>query len=182
MAATIRESEKGIEITTPFDRDFVDDLKTAIPCQDRSWDRQKKAWVVAASAIDEALKVTGRYFEIIDLRGASADEADDALIEAELSKIEADQGFIRDNEARVEKMIKALDAAIARYSFRSKSAVKGAMAKDRALLAHSLSSAEQSPESLVELQVRGLTAARRLIESGPQKHWDATAVTVYRRE
>lgn len=160
--AIISKKENEIALQTPYDRDFVDKLKSEITS--RRWDRDNKIWLVSEAEADKAIEIAARYFEIVEGRGKNADEMEEAQIEAEIAQIEANQVWIIENEAHIEEAIDALDAQIGHYSFNSKSAIKGRMCRDRALLSHSLSNARIPVEQLAELQVRGLAAARRLLE------------------
>jgi hypothetical protein len=162
--AIISQRNEMIALQTPYDRDFVDALKNGI--SDRRWDRDNKLWLVAESEADKALEIAARYFEVVDGRGKSADEVEEAQIEAEIAQIKANQAAILEREDYIEEVIGKLDAAIDHYSFRSKSSIKGAMVRDRALLEHSLNNARLSVERLTELHVKGMAAALRLIEGG----------------
>lgn len=164
--ATIVKQNEMIALRTPYDRDFVDALKSEIHYTDRKWDRDDKVWLVSESEADKAIEIMARYFEVVDGRGKSADEVEEAQIEAEIAQIKANQAAILEQQEYIEATIGKLDVAIDRYSFRSKSYVKGAMARDRALLEHSLSNARLPVERLTELHVRGMAAALRLIKGG----------------
>lgn len=162
--AIITEQSDKVALQTPYNQDFVSDLKSEIA--DRQWDRNNKVWLVANDEADKAIEITKRYFEVIDGCGKSDEDMEDAQIEAEIVQIKANQAAILEQEDYIEEIVGKLDTAIARYSFRSKSHIKGAMARDRALLEHSLSNARLPVEQLTELHVRGMAAALRLIEGG----------------
>ena len=154
-----------VALQTPYHPQFVADLKAEIAYKDRQWDRDAKVWLVADAEASKAIKIARRYFDIQDCRGKGEAEAEEAALEAEVTKIEADQQYILNSEAKINEWLGALDGAIGRYSFSSKSSVKGRMCRDRALLAHSLRNARVPVEQLVELQVRGLAAAVRLLKT-----------------
>lgn len=164
--AIITQQNDRVAFQTPYNPEFLTDLKNAIPHTDREWDRANKVWLVTEVEAEKAIEVTRRHFEVVDGRGKSADEVEEVQIEAEIAQIQANQAALLEKEEYVEKVIDALDTAIGRYSYRSKSAIKGALARDRALLAHSLDNARLPIERLTELHVRGLGAALRLIEGG----------------
>lgn len=163
MNAVIKDAPDGIDLATPYDRDFVNDLKAEIHYSERQWNRENKCWWVAEAVIEEAIEITGRHFEIIDARGKGEDEVEESQIEAEIAEIAENQKRILENKGRIEAEILDLSTKIARYSFRSKSSVKAGLARDRALLQHSLDNAAMPTEELAELQVRGLAAARRYL-------------------
>lgn len=164
--AIITKQGEKIALQSPYDGDFVAELKDAVPYTDRRWDRDNKVWLVAEAEADKAIEITAKYFEVVDGRGKSADEMEEAQLEAEIAQIKDNQVAILEHKDYIEEIIGKLDVAISRYSFRSKSSVKGAMARDRALLQHSLNNAELPLERLTELHVRGMVAALRLIKGG----------------
>lgn len=175
MATAIitQANENQIGIESPYDPDWLEDFKKAIHYTNRKWNRDQRIWLVDNEAAETAIAFTEAHFEIQDRRSKSADEisdmedaADAANLEAEIGQIKANQAYILQRAEIVARIIKELDSAIGRYSYGSKSYIKGAFAKDRALLAHSLSNAKLPIEQLTELHVRGLAAAVRLLEKG----------------
>lgn len=175
MATAIitQANETQIAIDTPYDANWLDDFKKAIHYTNRKWGGKGIGWLVDNEAAETAIAFTAAHFEIQDRRGKSTDEvadmedaADEAKLEAEIEQIKANQAYILDHTETIERIIGELDTAIGRYSYGSKSYIKGAFAKDRALLAHSLSNAGLSIEQLTELHVKGLAAAVRLLEKG----------------
>lgn len=163
--AIITQEDDKVSLQTPYNPQFVTALKAGVDYQARTWDRAAKVWLVTEPEADKAIKIARRFFSIQDCRGKSGAEAEEAALEAEIAKIEADQRYILDSKDRIDKILVALDTAIGRYSFSSKSSIKGRMCRDRALLRHSLDNARAPVEKLVELQVRGLAAAVRLLET-----------------
>ena len=161
QAIVTRQGEK-IALQTPYDHDFVDKLKSEI--SNRQWDRDNRVWLVAEDEADKALEIVARYFEVVDGRDKGEDEIEEAQLEAEIAQIKANQAWILEHEDHIIKAMNALDAQIKGYSFRSKSSIKGRMCRDAALLGHSLNNAKMPIEQLTELHVRGLAAARRLLE------------------
>jgi len=164
--AIISKQSEMIALQTPYDRGFVAELKNEIHYSERKWDRANRVWLVTPAQADKALEVAARYFEVVDGRDKSTNEMEEAQIEAEIAQIKASQAAILEKRDYIEEIIGKLDVAINRYSFNSKSAIKGGMARDRALLQHSLDNAELPLERLTELHVRGMAAALRLIEGG----------------
>lgn len=163
--AIIASKNNQVSLQTPYDPQFLTALKSEIDYQARKWDREEKVWLVDETEAEKAIEITKRFFSVQDLRGKSESEAEEAALDAEIAKIEADQQYILDSKERIDEILAALDTAIGRYSFSSKSSIKGRMCRDRALLRHSLDNAKTPVEKLVELQVRGLAAAVRLLET-----------------
>jgi len=170
MIATIEQKGGWVSIQTPYNSDFVDALKSAIAYTDRKWDRPTKCWLIAEAEAPSALTVATRFFEVQDHRGKDArqiaameDETENKALIAEIEQIKADQAYILENEERIEQVIKDLSVQISRYSFSSKSSIKGNLARTKALLQHSLDNARISVERLTELQVKGLASAVRYL-------------------
>lgn len=160
--AIITEQNDKIALQTPYNRDFVGELKSKIA--DRQWDRDNKMWLVVNDEADKAIEIAARYFEVIDGRGKGSEAVEEAQIEAEIGQIKANQVWIIEHDDYIRDVIGALNIAISQYSFRSKSSIKGRMCRDAALLSHSLNNARMPVEQLTELHVRGLAAARRLLK------------------
>jgi len=162
MSARIEKTNMGIVLKTPFNREFVDDLKAQIPSSERRWDSYHKAWGVSAAYAEKAIELFECYF---------GDE--DARINEEIEQIKKNQAVIIAQEDKINEAIIALDDSISHYSFQSSSSIKGRMCRDRALLAHSIDNASIPVEKLTELQVCGLAAAVRLIRD--KSIWQMTS-------
>jgi len=163
--AIITSAGKQIGFKAPFNPQFLTEFKSAVDWRARKWDKADKVWLVDENEADQAIEVAARFFTIQDMRGKTAEESEDAALEVEVAQIEADQKYILSKEVHIEKAISALSDAISGYSFRSKSTIKGRMARDRALLSHAIDNAKTPIESLTELQVRGMAAAVKLLEN-----------------
>lgn len=164
--ATIRQEGQQVAFDTPFDRDFLARFKNVIPWQERKWDGSAKVWLISESQVEAAIELARKYFDVVDARGMTEMQAEDAQIEAELAQIIDSQEYIKERRDQIVNIISHLSEIIGGFSFSSKSRIKSAFAQDRALLEHSLDNAEIPVERLTELQVRGLAAARRLLERG----------------
>ena len=163
--AIITSAGKQIGFKAPFNPQFLTEFKSAVDWRARKWDKADKVWLVDENEADQAIEVAARFFTIQDMRGKTAEEAEDAALEAEIAQIEANRQYILDNAEHIKEVIAALEDAVSRYSFQSKSGVKGRMARDKALLWHTLRNAKMPLEQLTELEVRGLGAAVRLLET-----------------
>lgn len=162
---TITQYGKGewIAIVTQFNREFVDDLKDAVSPEWRQWGGKQDGWIIAPAGIASAIQVARKHFpDILDTREMSGQDVDDAQLEAEIAEIKANQAYLLGSEDWIWEAIAALDSAMSDYSPRSHSRVKSRMARDAALLRHSLENARLPLEALTELHVRGLAAACRL--------------------
>lgn len=152
MRNEIQKNKTGITLKTEYNQGFVAELKESIPPSERKWDSYHKVWGVSAEYADKATEIYNRYFGDTD-----------AQIEKEIEQIKANQAAILEMEEHINEAIAALDDAISRYSFQSKSSIKGRMCRDMALLRHALNNARVPVDELVELQVRGMAAAIRLL-------------------
>jgi phage/plasmid primase-like uncharacterized protein len=65
--ATIRTSPGGIDLSTPYDADFVDAPKATVPFRARKWDGNRKVWTVSHAHIAEAVQLLRQYFHVVDL-------------------------------------------------------------------------------------------------------------------
>jgi len=169
--AIISQQNEWVALQTPYDRDFVDALKSAVAYTDRKWNATEKVWLVTEIEASKAIEIASRFFDVQDQRGKNTQQvakmeaaAEEKALEAEIEQIKANQTYILESEERIEGIIEDLSGRISRYSFRSKSNVRYGLAQDRALLQHSLDNARIPVERLTELQVRGLVAAVRYLK------------------
>lgn len=61
----IKTNNNTIEIYTPFNRDFTDELKNAIG--GRKWDSSKKCWTAPLSSVDEVRELMVKHFGESDI-------------------------------------------------------------------------------------------------------------------
>lgn len=181
-AEIISMADGKISISVPYNVEFISALKAEIPLNSRWWDGIKKIWVIEAEEAEAAVAVATRFYSILDRRIMSAAAVDNAKIEAEMAKIQDDQAFFQRNEADIDLIIDAIDEKIGSYSYASSSSVKASLAQDRAIFAHCLRNARQPVEELVEIQVRGMAAARRRLTQGTFPHgWPPETWDVWKR-
>lgn len=181
QAEIIPAANDKIQIKSPYNADFVAALKDEIPANSRSWNGMQKVWEIEAAEAEAAVEIASRFYQILDRRTMNSAAIDDAKIDAELANIQTNQEFIRTHTAAVEQIIDALEQAVKGYSYTSKSSVKYSIATDAALLRHSLSNATQPAAELVEIQVRGLAAARRLLSSQKSpRNWPNGAIEAWK--
>lgn len=157
--ATITTVGKEIKIESPYDGDAVRAIKAI---EGRRWDASSKSWFVPIEAKAEAIEVIGKFFKVVDPATANVKMA---KIDALMAEVSENQKAILDNQERIEGLIEDLSGQIRRYSPRSVSSVKAGKAQDRALLQHALDNAKLDPASMTELQIKGLAAAVRYLES-----------------
>ena len=55
-----------VAFNTPYNRDFVNDLKNNIASGMRKWNPSKKQWEVAPEAADTARDIASQYFHVAD--------------------------------------------------------------------------------------------------------------------
>jgi len=164
-----------IIISSPYNAEFVAELKAAVPYGDRRWDPNAKLWTVGIEYGDAVAALMQKHFGLfVDARQQSDDEQaeieeqiEDAALEAEIEQIKANQAWIIQNEDDIRELIGKLSQRISRYSYTSKSSEKAAFASDRALLEHALDNARLPLEQLAEVQVRGMAAVVRRMQYRP---------------
>ena len=59
----IEEFPGGVNIFTPYSKDFVEDLKTEIPFQYRHWEPERKCWRVEDPYVDDAVEIETDVFD-----------------------------------------------------------------------------------------------------------------------
>lgn len=59
----IKESEYGILLSAPPDKNFIDRLKNEIPVEEREWRNDIKAWWISDSFAFEAEAIAKEIFE-----------------------------------------------------------------------------------------------------------------------
>lgn len=160
--AIIKESSNRIALATPWNADFVSDLKAATVS--RKWDGGAKTWTVEAAEADVAIAIAGKYFDVVDARQMSAGQVEDAKLAAELAVVRDDQKYILSRREWIEGAIEALNENVRTYSSMSTSRVKARKSHDATLFYHALRYAQMPVEDLTEMQIRSLSSARRLAE------------------
>jgi len=53
----------GVRLLTPFDQDFITELKDRIPYRSRAFDADTKSWIVKMPYVDDALELAAETFE-----------------------------------------------------------------------------------------------------------------------
>lgn len=85
----IKINNNTIEIYTPFNRDFTDELKNTIG--GRKWDSNKKCWIAPLSSVDEVRGLMVKHFGESDI--SSAEKVDvkicvnDSLVSGTMSVV-----------------------------------------------------------------------------------------------
>lgn len=51
-------------LETPYDEDFVEQLKEAVPSHGRSWDPKDRVWLISSEYWDTAAEVVEEYFDL----------------------------------------------------------------------------------------------------------------------
>lgn len=95
--ASVKITPQGLAVHTPYNPAFVAELKASIPTAGRAWDKDSKAWIVAANYATALQQVIARYYpgvsvpqtqamtprtetRLLEIRyvGAAKDRGDDA--------------------------------------------------------------------------------------------------------
>jgi hypothetical protein len=66
-AGILKSTRQGwVRVVTPFDRDFVDDLKVMIPRDHRQWVPEDKHWLVNELFIKELVDIVRMHFDDVE--------------------------------------------------------------------------------------------------------------------
>jgi hypothetical protein len=55
-----------VELDCPYDAEFVDELKGALPGHARRWDGDRRVWVISSEWWDAAADVISGYFDLLE--------------------------------------------------------------------------------------------------------------------
>lgn len=69
------DGRTGALLTTPFQQDFIDELKSTLPRGDRRWAGELRAWWVAPEHTSYAIDLMLRFWSAVDVIG-DPDEGD----------------------------------------------------------------------------------------------------------
>jgi hypothetical protein len=159
--AIMRNVGGKIHVATPYNADFVSDLKSNIAPSMRTWDSRQKVWVVDPSARGTVDDLTKQYFHALDGDKMTAAHIKQVKTYVRTTRIKNNQRIIGQRQADIEKRIADLSDQIGRYSYSSRSARKHDLIRKRALFEHVLRDAKAKPEEMEDIQIRGLAAAIR---------------------
>lgn len=115
----------------------------------RTIDRQK-VWHLPSS-IEEVRRQIQPYQMVTE----------DELLDAEVADVQRVQARLLEMRPAIEEKMSTLDDEIGRYSYRSKSRIKGSMMQNNGCLYHALEYASMPVEKLTEPQIKTLYAALR---------------------
>lgn len=73
--ATIWRDGAWLYIRSPFNKNFVSDIKWQIHPSYRGWDKEKKLWTIDPSQIDVLVDIAERYYDVHVLPDMREDEA-----------------------------------------------------------------------------------------------------------
>ena len=58
-----QSAEYGMYLECPYNRDFLDEMKRAVPSDERKWDNKRKQWWISDAYLDEVDNLLFTYFE-----------------------------------------------------------------------------------------------------------------------
>jgi hypothetical protein len=149
----------GRTFETPYNAGFVDDLKNNIPYNMRQWNPEKKRWVVAPEMADTAADIASQYFHVADGRNMTAAQVKQVKRAVRTTRIKNAQKVLRQNVGKIESEIADLDEVISGYSYSSRSRRKADAIRRRALFQYTLRDLNAKPESMEDIQMRGMAKA-----------------------
>jgi hypothetical protein len=149
----------GTTFETPYNRDFVDDLKNNIAYSMRQWNPSKKRWVVAPEAADVARDIASQYFHVADGTKLNASQIKQVKQAVRTTRIKSTQKKLRQNVDRIESKIADLDEVISGYSYSSRSRRKADAIRRRAMFQYTLRDLSMKHEDMEDIQMRGMAKA-----------------------
>lgn len=160
----ISQSGDRLHLSTPYNPGFVNDLKSKISGPNRTWDNNRKIWIVNASKREDAEDIMSKHFNTIDQDKVGAKGVKRAKQRVQMAQIKTNQSLIKDNRGVFEDGIKNAQADIDYYSGSSGSQRRrrsDAMRR-RDLLEYALRDSKRPVTAIKEsIQIRGMSAALR---------------------
>ena len=88
--ANIRYEASNMFIRTPYDADFVNELKSKIHA--KRWDPEKKVWIIDIRERPKALEIIQRYYDVVEDNSPPAipQVPESLLVESSISDLQAD--------------------------------------------------------------------------------------------
>jgi hypothetical protein len=62
--ASVHFDTGTVELETPYNEDFVAALKSGLPSYARSWDSQRKVWIIAGEWWEKAQEIVEEFYVI----------------------------------------------------------------------------------------------------------------------
>ena len=63
-AAILKSDIKGqYELVTPWDQDFLDELKSTIQPSSRHWNTETKRWIISEIVLEDVVRIMKRHFD-----------------------------------------------------------------------------------------------------------------------
>lgn len=75
--------DPGVEIDTPYNLSFIEDLKSEVPARERAWNPDAKTWWVSAAFAEEAVEMVLYHYgetEVVDEDGAIEYRTPDGVV------------------------------------------------------------------------------------------------------
>lgn len=130
--------------------DFRTMLDVVRGFEDRVWQPQSKLWQLSQTADEVRDTLAAKGLQLV---------GEDELLDHEIEDIKRVQGVVLDSKEWIMRKISSLSEEIDRYSYNSKSRIKGGLCYSRSLLDWALEYAAVPVEKLTELQVGTLYKA-----------------------
>ncbi len=58
-----RRGEFGMYLDSPYNPEFIEEMKATVPHEDRKWDPEKKEWWISDAWLDEVDALLFQHFE-----------------------------------------------------------------------------------------------------------------------
>jgi len=159
--ATTRTMDNGsLVIHSPYNAEFVQDLRDNIASSMKKWDGRSKTWTIHPSAADKAHVIAARHYHALDEKSGGSDNLKKIRRAHEVMRVQDDQKYLQKHEPQIEARIQELEYEVSRTSRRRKPDVL----RRQALYTYALLDSRAKPEGLQRVQRLSLAKVRGLLE------------------
>lgn len=154
--ATVRRDGDKIKIFSPYNENYVDELKGNLPYSQRKWNGTE--WEVTYSERNAQLvnDLVDRHYHRMDASELNFAQRKQVRAYLQAERIKVSQKVILDNSDAINARIDSLTETIDSYGFSSQSSKKMNAITERARLEYTLQDARKNPYKLEEIQYRSL--------------------------
>jgi hypothetical protein len=168
-----RDSSGNLILTTPYKREFVDELKAQILASGRKWNGS--SWEVKPEYAQQAENIAKKHFNVNPPAEEVSANRDQQMQDTFSKKVHSSQSYLQDRQEYIQTIVRKLGSQIDQYSYNSKSNVKYVLARDRALFKNVLNIIGKPPEKMSEVEKRSVVAAYNLLQpenKRDRRHWN----------
>jgi len=153
-----------LHLVTPYNAEFVSDLKSNVVASKRTWDSERRRWLVDPSERKTAMAVMRDHFNVADQDKIGVEGVRKLHKDTKITRIKNNQKIIRANQEKFTNEISVLEDEIGSYSRQSRSRRKMDDLRRKALFEYALrDSRSRKIDEFKDIQIRGMSAAIREI-------------------